>query len=238
MSTKQKNTVSYKTPFSLAYWKDAFAEAKSTKMLIMAALMIAIRVVLKLFYIPLAPNLRIQIDFLANALGAMIYGPVVAGIGAVVSDLLGVMLTDGMASYFPPFVLVEIAGSVIFALFFYRARLTPGRIILARFTVSAVANVLLQNPIMMLYYQVMLGGKHYALTIPRILKNLVLFPLESILLILLLSAMVPVTNRLQLTYSAGSELRLGKKQFILLGVLFILGCVLVGIYLNYLRQAA
>ena len=44
MSTKAKSTALYPHPFSKAYWRDAAAELKDTKMLVFAALMIALRV--------------------------------------------------------------------------------------------------------------------------------------------------------------------------------------------------
>ena len=125
MPTKRKDTTLYKTPFSLGYWRCAVAELKDTRMLVFAALIIALRVALKLVYIPLAPNLRINVAFVANALGAMVYGPVVALISAAVSDVLGVMLAGDV--YFFPFILTELAGSLIFALFLYRAKVTPTR---------------------------------------------------------------------------------------------------------------
>ena len=50
MSKVNKTTNLYKTPFTPAYWRDAAAEMKDTKMLVFAALMIAIRVALKLVH--------------------------------------------------------------------------------------------------------------------------------------------------------------------------------------------
>ena len=73
---KIKSTAVYKTPFSKAYWVDAAAELKDTKMLVVTALMIALRVALKPLAIPLGPQLSIQTAMLATALGAMIFGPV------------------------------------------------------------------------------------------------------------------------------------------------------------------
>ena len=53
-------------------------------------------------------------------------------------------------------------------------------------------NILLQTPIMMLYYQVVLGGQSYVLTIPRILKNLFMFPIESVVLTIFLALCSPL----------------------------------------------
>lgn len=231
MTKAPKSTNLYKTPFSLAYWKDAVAELKDTRMLVFAALMIALRVALKLVYIPLAPNLKVNTAFLANAMGAMVFGPVMAIVAAVVSDVLGVLISG--ETYFLPFVLTEIAGSLIFALFLYRAKVTPTRVMLSRFCICLFVNILLQTPLMMLYYQVMMGGATYVLTVPSILKNLFMFPIESVVLTLFLAFIQPITYRMKLTYNSEASLRFEKKQIAMLAVLFVFGCGCVTGYLFY-----
>ena len=231
MSKVNKTTSLYKTPFSRAYWRDACAELKDTKMLVFAALMIAIRVALKLVAIPLAPNLKINTAFLANALGAMVFGPVVAALSAIVSDFLGVLITGDV--YFLPMVLLEIGGSVIFALFLYRARVTPTRVILSRFFICLLINTFLQTPLMMLYYKFMMGGSSYVLTIPKIIKNLFMFPIESVVLTIFLAFMQPILYRMKLIYNPDASLKFEKKQIALLIVLFVFGCGCVTGYLFY-----
>ena len=232
----QKSNKLYPHPFSKAYWRDAAAELKDTKMLVVAALMIALRVAMKGLAIPLAPSLKINTAFFVNALGAMIYGPVLAGLGAAVSDVLGFMLWPQDGFYFPPFMLTEIAGSMIFAMFLYRAKVTPTRVMLSRFCICFFVNVVLQTPIMIWYYSIYLPGKSYMLTIPGIVKNLFMFPIESVVLTLFLSVVLPITNRMKLTYSVGSTekvMKFTKKQIILLVVLVLLGCASVFGYLTY-----
>ena len=231
MSKVNKTNNLYRTPFSRAYWQDAAAELKDTKMLVFAALMIALRVAMKLVAIPLAPNLKVNTAFVVNALGAMVFGPVVAAVSAVVSDVLGVLISGDV--YFPPFALTEIAGSMIFALFLYRAKVTPTRVILSRFCICLFVNVFLQTPIMMLYYKLMMGGASYVLTVPQIIKNLFMFPIESVVLTLFLAFMQPLTYRLKLTYNAEASLKFARKQIALLIVLFVFGCGCVTGYLFY-----
>lgn len=228
---KEKSTALYPHPFSRAYWRDAAAEMKDTRMLVFAALMIALRVALKFVAIPLAPNLKINTAFLANAMGAMVFGPVMSIFAAAVSDFLGVLLMGD--TYFPPFVLTEIAGSLIFALFLYRARLTPTRVMLSRFCICFFVNVLLQTPLMMLYYKIVLGKTGYVLTIPHILKNLFMFPVESVLLTLFLKMVLPISTRAGLTYDKEKALHFEKKQVMQLVGLFLVGTVCVFAYLNY-----
>ena len=130
--SKVKSTAIYKTPFSRAYWADAAAELKDTKMLVVTALMIALRVALKPLAIPLGPQLSIQTAMLATALGAMIFGPVVAIPAAMISDTVGFMIYP-TGDYFLPFMLTEIASTMIYALCLYRAKVSPTRVMLGRF---------------------------------------------------------------------------------------------------------
>lgn len=231
MSRNEKSRNLYTHPFSKAYWRDAAAEMKDVRMLVVAALMIALRVALKLVYIPLAPNLKINTAFLANALGAMIFGPVVATVAAIASDFLGVMLSGD--TYFLPFVLTEIAGSLIFALCLYRSKVSTIRVLIARFCICFFVNVLLQTPLMMLYYSLVLGKTGYILTIPHILKNLFMFPIETVVLTLFLSMIQPVTYRMGLTYDKGAGLKIAKKEIIAMAILFVVGSGCVMSYLGY-----
>lgn len=235
MTRVQKSRSLYKTPFSKAYWRDAALELRDTKILVFAALMIALRLALKLVYIPLAPNLRINTAFIANAIGAMVFGPVMAALCALITDFLG-WLMNPVGIYFPPLVLTEIAGSVIFALFLYRVKLTPTRVMLSRFCICLFVNILLNTPLMMLYYEVVMGGKMYVLTVPHILKNLFMFPIESVVLTLLLSVIQPITYRMGLTYSPDHALKFSKKQIAMLALLFVFGTGCVTGYLSYHYQ--
>jgi len=123
--SKIKSTAVYKHPFSAAYWRDAAAELKDTKMLVVTALMIALRVALKPLAIPLGPQLSIQTAMLATALGAMIFGPVMAIPAAMISDTVGFMIYP-TGDYFLPFMLTEIASTMFYAIFLYRAeKVTP-----------------------------------------------------------------------------------------------------------------
>ena len=234
MSRIQKSTNLYPHPFSRAYWRDAAAELKDVRMLVFAALIIALRVALKtLVKIPLGPNLNITPAFLANALGAMIYGPVVGAIGAFVSDTLDALLSG--YTYFPLYALLEMASSVIFAMFFYRQKITPARVILSRFIICVFVNILLQTPIDLLYYKLVLGKTAVLFTLPRIFKNLFMFPLESVVLTIALSAVQPITSRMHLTYGGSEKLHFTKKQVALLVTLVIIGtCSVFGyLFIHY-----
>lgn len=232
MNRINKSTALYATPFSKAYWRDAAAELRDTRMLVFAALMIALRVALKSLGIPIAADLKINIAFFVNAFGAMVFGPVVAILAAAISDTLGCLLFPSGA-YFFPFIFIEIAGSLIFALFLYRARVTATRVILSRFCIDFFVNIVMNTPIMWVYYKMVLGKSYTIFQLPRIIKNLALFPLESVLLILFLTVMIPLGRRFGLLYDKGEGLRIQKRQVALLVALFLIGTACVGGYYVY-----
>ena len=225
----QNNIKLFDTPFSKEYWKQAASELKNTKTLIFAALMIALRIALKSVSIYIAADLRISIEFLVNALGAMTFGPVVAIAGAAVSDTLGALLFPS-GPYFFLFIFTEIAGSLVFALFFYRTRISVTKVILSRFCTNFFVNIVLQTPIMYLYYQMMLGKTYKIFNLPRMIKNLVLFPVESLLLVLFLRALIPALKSLGYKVSDISKLHFTKKNIVTLVILTIIGVAAVVIY--------
>ncbi|MBQ4434464.1 MAG: folate family ECF transporter S component [Clostridia bacterium] len=232
MQKNQNSRKLYDTPFSKEYWVQAASEFKNLRVLIFAALMIALRVALKSLSIPIAANLRINIAFFINAYGAMVFGPVVAIAAAAVSDTLGCLLFPS-GPYFFPFVLTEIAGSLIFALFLYRTKITTLKVTLSRFCIDFFVNIVLNTPIMMLYYQMILGRNYAIFDLMRIVKNLVMFPIESVLLVLFLRVVVPPTRKLGYFVSDIEDLRFTKKSIIALSVLTAVGIAAVALYVAF-----
>lgn len=222
----------FRTPFSREYWKLALSEFKDLKMLLFAALMIAIRVLLKVVKIPVAPSIEINTAFIANAFGAMIYGPAVAIAGAVVSDTLGCILFPS-GPYFLPFVLTEIASSLVFALFLYRAEVSTTRITLSRFCICLFVNILMSEPIFIWYYADVIHGKYEPFQLIRIIKNLVMFPIESVVLTILFRHLIPPFQRQGYLQTGVSKLKFTKKHVAVLVSLVIIGTGATIGYLSY-----
>ncbi len=233
-----KSTALYNNPFSKAYWCDAASELKDTKMLVVTALMIALRIALKPLAIPLGPQLSIQTAMLATALGAMIFGPVVAIPAAIISDTIGFMIYP-TGDYFLPFVLTEIASTMIYALCLYRSKVNPTRVMLSRFFICFFVNVVLQQFIYAWWY-VYIGNPEQAkdsilgiMTVARIFKNLAMFPIEAVVLTLFLRFLLPITNRAKLTYCGNADMKFDKKQIVTLVVLVLIGCCSAVGYMGY-----
>ena len=238
MGRTQKSTALYSHPFSKAYWRDAAAELKDIHMLVITALLVALRIALKPLAIPLGPQLSIQTATLATALGAMIFGPVMAIPAAIVSDTIGFMIYP-TGDYFLPFVLTEIAGTFIYALCLYRAKPSATRVVIARFLICFAVNVVLQQFIFAWQYTYM-GNPEKAkdsimgiMTTARIFKNLFFFPIESVVITLFLKVLIPVTSRAKLTYGGSKGLDFTKKQIAAQVLLMAIGAGSAVGYLNY-----
>ena len=230
----EKNRKLFKMPFSAEYWLLSVKEMRSVKVLVIAALLTALRIAVKSAKIPLGPDLTVTFGFVVNALGSMIYGPVMAAITSAISDVLGAVLFPSGVYYFP-FTLVEMMGGVLFALFYYRAKITTVRVVWGRFAVTAICNLIL-NPIALYYYYTFLMGKPYAIfSLPRIIKNLALFPVQSLVLVIFFNALLPITNRLKLTHTGDVKLKIEKKEAVMIAVLTVASALAVAAY--YLYQA-
>ena len=233
----QKN-LSTPSIFSLTYWREATANLKNPRMLVLAAMVVALRAICKMVEIPLAPGLNINVAGLFNSVGAMVYGPVVGLVGAIVSDPLGYLLhPDG--PYFLPFMLVDMSSSFIFGLFFWKRPLTVGRTMGAKFTINMVSNVMLTSLIMKWYYYIFFGVEkaeaYNLINLVRIGKNLVMFPIEAIFITVVLGALAPALYRLRLI-PENPHLRLKWWHYVLVGVLTLVSVGLVLFYIYFLKD--
>ena len=239
MARVQKSPTLYSHPFSRAYWRDAAAELKDIKMLVLTALLIALRVALKPLAIPLGPQLSIQTAMLATALGAMIFGPVMAIPAAIISDTIGFIIFP-TGEYFLPFVLTEIASTMIYALCLYRAKPSATRVMIARFLICFVINVVLQQFIFAWQYTYM-GNPEKAkeqilgiMGIARIFKNLCMFPIETVVLTLFLKLLTPITRRAKVTYADASAMNFTTKQIVAMVLLMVIGAGSATGYMVYI----
>ena len=222
----------FRTPFSADYWHQAFSELKNTRTLVFAALILALRIAMKPLKIPVAADVSITFGFIVNALGSMVYGPVVALLSGAISDTLGYLVAPSGVYYFP-FIILEMAGSFIFALFLYSTDITPIRLILAKFCVNLFVNILLNEPIMIRYYQLFFTTAYQPFVWVRIVKNIVMLPIESLILMVFFRAMVPALSRVGYTLPGKMELNYTKKHIALLAALFLIGAAGVAGYAIY-----
>lgn len=203
----------YALPFSRAYWTDAVHALKSTRLLTTTALLCAVCALVDTFFLPLGGAfLRIQFSFLIAAVLNAVCGPCLALPAGFLVDLLSFVCSGGdPAGYFPGYAVSSMLAFLIYALFFFRARLSFLRVFLARLTVNVFVNVIVGS-----VWKSMLYGKAYRVYfVSGAIKNLGLLPLETIALYFLLSRLFPVMHRTELAPRAAEVVSVKKRDVIL-----------------------
>lgn len=185
----------YPHPFSVPYWRDAAAEIRDLRRITFAALMIALCVVLGYAPAVYVLNAKISWGFLARALCALVCGPVLGVVFGAAEDLLGFFLTGGGGEpFFPGYTLSTMLGVLIYALLLYRAPLDGWRLPVRAALAKLLTNV--ENIILGTLWLSITTGKGYLVLAPaRAVKNLLMFPVQTVLLCVLTAALLPVLRR-------------------------------------------
>ena len=224
--------------FSRQYWREARNEFSNPKTLVFAALIIALRVIVKMAKIPLVAGLSLTFDCYVNALGSIVYGPIVAICVGAISDTLGCMLFPS-GPYFFPFIFIEISSSVIFALFLWRRKISVGRVLVSKFTVNTVCNICLTSTFLKWMY-VMLGdaraSTYNIINAARITKNLVLFPIEAIFIVVVLGAFIPVLKKFKAVPSEQNEVIIKPIHIVWVAIITALSVGLILFYVFFLKD--
>lgn len=176
---------------SPAYWRSALGELKNLRRLIFAALVVALGIVISSLYIPVGENLRIYFKFLVYSIGSAVYGPFVGLLVGAAGDTLGFFIHPSGA-YFPGYLLSEMLGCLIYALFLYRKRITILRLFLSKLIINVFVNILLGS-----LWSAMLYSKGFIYYMTKsVVKNLALLPLEVAAMAALFALLIPQLERL------------------------------------------
>lgn len=156
-------------------------ELKSTRCLALTALLIAANIALDLMglELKLPPDLKIGFGFLTNAAIGMLFGPSVAMMAGVCTDLLGYFAGGfTMGGYFPGYTLTAIAAGMFWGLWLYPRRVSVWRAIGAKACINVFCNIGLNT-----LWLTLAGGKAMAALLAiRVPKNLLMLPVEILLL--------------------------------------------------------
>ena len=157
-------------------------ELKSPRALVITAMLIALNLAMDLMglKIYLTPELRVSVGFVCNASVAMLYGPTVGMMAGFSTDVLGFLLSpNNNAGYFPGYSITAIVGGLLYGLWLYKGRPSIPRCIAAKLSVNIVCNLFLNTLWSALLYQ-----KGFWVLLPgRLFKNLILLPLEVLILL-------------------------------------------------------
>lgn len=167
-----------------ALMKHSASGIKKVPVIVGTSLFTALNCVLSYAKIIVIPKmLEIGFTSLAHAGCAYAYGPIMAGFAGILTDTIKYFLNPS-GPYFPGFMINEFLTGFIYGCFFYKKKITLPRIVLARLSVVLLMNMVL-TPI---WLNILYGNPLQFVVQARIIKNVLMFPIDVFLLYTVLKA--------------------------------------------------
>lgn len=155
---------------------DSYKELKSVRTITLMAMFAAIAIILGMFSIEIGNFVRITFSSIPNGVIGYLFGPVVGGIFAGVLDVLK-FIAKPTGAFFPPLTLVTILAGVMQGCMYYKRPITLPRVFVTKFIVMLVCNVILNTMCLSVLY----GDAFMSLIGLRALKNLIMWPIDSVI---------------------------------------------------------
>lgn len=158
--------------------RDSANELRHLKCLTIAAMLTALSIVIGFFQIPIGQMLYIRFDFIAIGMIGYLYGPVVSGLCACVSDLLRIVLVPtNNGSFFIGMTITAVLAGMVYGIAFYRRKLGLIRVLLTMLFIGVFLHILLNTYWLSIVY----GTPFWTLLPQRIVKNAISIPVNTIL---------------------------------------------------------
>ncbi len=151
-------------------------EVKKTSSIAGAGLLCALGVALNQATFAVSTMLEIGFSFLANAMCAFLYGPIVGVIAAIAMDFAGYFLRPN-GGFFIGFTLNEVLCAIIYGFWLYKKPVKIWRAFMACLTVVIVINLIL-TPMWLNF----LYGNAQLISNIRLIKNAIKLPVDTAIL--------------------------------------------------------
>ena len=198
------NEETFKNPFSLAYWKKAFTELKSTKKIVTLGMLFSLVLLSKFISLPSGfANLNISLGFIFLAIIGYIYGPAVSFIIGASSDIIGYFINQSAYVFNLGYTLQAALACFVYGILFYKTRMTFSKVLLSRIIINFFLNVLMGSYLMIIVYyqggtitseQILASFRVYAL-VYSLPKNIICLLPQSILLYAIIKVISPILSR-------------------------------------------
>ncbi len=164
-------------------FSDSLHEFTVTKNLVLCGLMAALAIVLSMVAsISIGPYVKIGFSGLPNRIVEFLFGPVVGCIFGGALDLLKFMIKPDGPFFFGFTFNVMLAG-LIYGCLLYHKPLSIKRIVIAEFLVKLIVNCGLNT----LWISMLYGKAFFVLLPMRLLKNVIMLPIDSAIVFFALS---------------------------------------------------
>lgn len=155
---------------------DSYREFGKLRTITVAAMFGAISVVLGYFTIEVGSFLKIGFSTISNQFVYYLFGPVVGSVFGGALDILKYLIKP-TGAFFPGFTFGAMVGGLIYGSFLYKRPISLRRVLAAELTAAVVCNMLLGT----LWLSILYGKGFLALLPMRVVKNLIQWPVNSIL---------------------------------------------------------
>lgn len=169
----------------LALIAESYHEFKKINTITCCAMFGAMSIVLSyVASIRVTPNLKIGLGALPNEMVDYLFGPIVGCLFGGGMDVIKFMLKpDG--GFMPGFTFNAMLAAFIYGLFLYKKPLSLPRMIIAKYIVAILCNIILGT-----YWLSMVNGKGFLALLPgRAIKNMIQAPVDAILFYLIAKAL-------------------------------------------------
>lgn len=163
---------------------DSAREFKSVRTLTMCGLFAALAFVIESFSIQLGPYIKIGFSGLPNEIVDFLFGPAVGAFFSAVMDIFK-LIVKPTGPWIPGLTLDAFLAGLIYGVFLYKKPIRLWRVATAKLIVAIFINVLLAT-----FWLSQVYGDGYLVALPdRILKNVIMWPINSLVTYLVLKVL-------------------------------------------------
>lgn len=158
----------------------------TTKTLTVAAMLIAVQVVLGKLSVGDAQVLKVGLGFIGTAMIGYFLGPWLGGMVMIVDDIIANTIFSTGAGFFPGFTLGAFISGVIAGLFLHQQRISLPRLFAYELVQITITNMIFNT----LWLHIMYGAPFTHLFWVRLPKEVISWPVESLVGFIVLGALV------------------------------------------------
>ena len=164
-------------------YQHSLKEFCNTKTVVLCGILAALAIVLSMVAsIQFGPYIRIGFSGLPNRIVEFLFGPVVGCLfGGALDFLKYIVKPDG--PFFFGFTFNAMLAGVIYGSILYKKPIKLWRIVLAEFLVKLIVNCFFNT----LWISMLYGKGFIAILPPRVIKNIIMLPVDSIILFCVLT---------------------------------------------------
>lgn len=173
--------------------KSSFNELKNLKSISICALFMALSIILGSLSFQITPTIKVGLAFICNSMIGLMFGPITGAVFGGVSDILKYIVAP-TGVFFPGFTISAILGGFIYGIGMYKKPVSILRCAITKLVVIVIVNIVLNSIWLRIMYHTPI---EYLLT-TRIVKELIMYPIETALFIIAVNSLKSPLSKMHL----------------------------------------